>query len=80
MQVLFSEGWDKRKIQFPKTLGKFFQQLSPKFQKVKYKQLHQCNFDELGYEGRNPAFRLLKYAQERYEGGRIVTREGGYVE
>lgn len=37
-------------------------------------------FDELGYEGRNPAFRLLKHVQEKYEGGRTVTREGGYVQ
>ena len=77
MQVLFSEGWDDRKIRSRKALEDFFQQLSPKFQKAKYKRLHQCAFDELGYEGRNLAFRLLKHVQERYEGGNIVTPEDG---
>ena len=80
MQVLFSEGWDETKIRSRKALEEFFHKLSPKFQKTKYKRLHQCAFDELGYEGRNPAFRFLKHVQERYEGGNIVTPEDGYVQ
>ena len=80
MRVLFSEGWDERKIRSHKALEEFFQQLSPKFQKERYKRLHRSAFDELGYEGRNPAFRLLKHVQERYEGGNIVTPEDGYVQ
>lgn len=80
MRVLFSEGWDERKIRSPKAVEEFYKELHPKFQKERYKRLHQCAFDELGYEGRNPAFRLLKHVQERYEGGNIVTPEDGYVQ
>ena len=80
MLVLFSEGWDTTKVKTKSALEEFFQNLSPKFQKSKYKMLHQCAFDELGYEGKNEIFNLLKYIQQRYESGRIVTREGGFVE
>lgn len=80
MLIRFSEGWDEKRIRSRKSLEEFFQELSPKFQKPRYKALHQCAFDELGYEGRNLAFRFLKHVQERYESGRIVTREGGFVE
>ena len=80
MLILFSEGWDEYKIRSGKAVEKFFQELSPKFQKTKYKALHQCAFDELGYEGKNGAFLFLQNVRRRYEGGEIVTREGGYVE
>ena len=80
MLVLFSEGWDTTRVKTNKALEKFFQNLNPKFQKPKYKVLHQCAFDELGYEGKNEIFNLLKYIQQRYESGRTVTREGGFVE
>ena len=61
MQVLFSEGWDDTKIRSNKVLEEFYKELRPKFRKERYKRLHQCAFDELGYEGRNPAFRFLKH-------------------
>lgn len=80
MLILFSEGWDEKRIRSRKALKEFFRELNPKFRTNGYKALHQCAFDELGYEGRNPAFRFLQYLQERYESGRIVTREGGFVE
>lgn len=80
MQVLFSKGWDATRVKTKSGLEEFYQNLSPKFQKPKYKMLHQCAFDELGYEGKNEIFDLLKFLKERYESGRIVTREGGFVE
>ena len=52
MQILFSEGWDDTKIRSNKALEKFYKELRPKFQKERYKRLHQCAFDELGYEGK----------------------------
>ena len=54
MVVLFSEGWNSQKVHTPETLKKFFDALGPKFQKKRYKTLHQAAFDELGSEGRNP--------------------------
>ena len=80
MQILFSEGWDDTKIRSNKALENFYKELRPKFQKERYKRLHQCAFDELGYEGKNEAFILLRAVRERYEKGRIVTREGGFVD
>ena len=80
MQILFSEGWDDTKIRSNRALEDFYKELRPKFQKEKYKTLHQFAFDELGYEGKNEAFILLRAVRERYEKGRIVTREGGFVD
>lgn len=80
MQILFSEGWDDTKIRSNKALENFYKELRPKFQKERYKRLHQCAFDELGYEGKNEAFTLLRAVRERYEKGRIVTREGRFVD
>ena len=54
MLVLFSEGWNIQSVHTPETLKKFFEALGPKFQKERYKALHQEAFDELGREGRNP--------------------------
>ena len=70
----------KEKYDPQKAVEEFYKELRPKFQKERYKRLHQCAFDELGYEGRNPEFRLLKHVQERYEGGNIVSPEDGYVQ
>ena len=54
MLVLFSEGWNSQRVHTPETLKKFFEALGPKFQKERYRTLHQEAFDELGREGRNP--------------------------
>ena len=54
MLILFSEGWNSQKVHTPETLKKFFEALGDKFQKEKYKTLHQEAFDELGREDRNP--------------------------
>ena len=80
MQILFSKGWDATRVKTKSGLGEFFQNLSPKFQKPKYTDLHRCAFDELGYEGKNEIYDLLQFLKERYESGRIVTREGEFVE
>ncbi len=80
MQVLFSKGWNATRVKTKSGVEEFFQNLSPKFQKHKYQVLHQCAFDELGYEGKNEIFNLLEFLKERYEKGRIVTPEGGFVE
>ena len=54
MLVLFSEGWNSQRVHTSEALKKFFEALGPKFQKERYKTLHQEAFDELGREGRNP--------------------------
>ena len=54
MMVLFSDDWNSQRVHDSKTLKKFFEALGPKFQKERYKKLHQTAFDELGREGRNP--------------------------
>ena len=57
MLVLFSEGWNHQRIHTPETEKAFFKELGPKFQKKRYKILHQVAYDELGREGRNDAWR-----------------------
>ena len=54
MLVLFSEGWNSQRVHTPETLKEFFDALGLKFQKKRYKKLHQTAFEELGSEGRNP--------------------------
>ena len=51
--LLLSDGWYERIRGSIKELDNFFNALNPKFQKPKYKVLHQYAFDELGYEGKN---------------------------
>ena len=53
MLVLFSEGWNSQRVHTSETLQEFFEALGPKFQKKRYKTLHQEAFDELGREDRN---------------------------
>ena len=75
MQVLIAEGWDETRIQTDTDLIEFFQVLPNEFQEPKYKALHQCAFDELGYEGKNAAYLLLRDLQRRQARGEIGTPE-----
>ena len=54
IQILLSQGWAEDIINNNHSVDEFFQSLKPKFQKDKYRVLHQSAYDELGYEGRNP--------------------------
>lgn len=73
MQLLFSDGWADQIIHNKGKEDDLFQSLKPKFQKPKYRVLHQCAYDELGFEGKNPVvnrakdfantFRQAKFAQ-----------------
>ena len=73
MQILFSQGWGKDIIGGTRDVDDFFGSLKSKFQKPRYKRLHQSAYDELGYEGKNPVinhnkdfvetFKQAKYAQ-----------------
>ena len=67
MVVLFSEGWDSQEVHTPETLKKFFEALGPKFQKERYKRLHQEVFDELGREGRNPIWSAWDLKRRMFE-------------
>ena len=58
MEILLSLDWIG-KIITANSADEFFQSLAPKFQKRKYKVLHQCAFDSLGYENKNMAFQHL---------------------
>ena len=61
MEIMLSEDqgrWVKRIIKSGNE-NEFFQNLSSEFQDKKYKVLHQCAFDELGYEYKNLAFTHL---------------------
>ena len=74
MLLLFSEGWDHRKVHTAETEKKFFEELGTKFQKKRFKDLHQTAFDELGREGKNPIWRardLKRQMVERQMVGRI---------
>ena len=75
MQVMLSDGWANQIIYNEGKEEDFFESLKPKFQKPKYKVLHQCAYDELGFEGKNPVikhgedfantFKEAKFAQWR---------------
>ena len=67
MSVLFSEGWNSQRVHTPETLKKFFEALGPKFQKERYKRLHQEVFDELGREGRNPIWSAWNLKRQAIE-------------
>ena len=54
MQVMLSDSWANQIIYNEEKEEDFFESLKPKFQKPKYKVLHQCAYDELGFEGKNP--------------------------
>ena len=56
MLVLFSEGWNHQRIHTRETEERFFDTLGPKFQKKRYKKLHQIAYEELGHEGKNDAW------------------------
>ena len=51
MQVLFPDVAHEVIVDY--TNGKFFDLLDSDFQSIEYKNLHQCAFDELRYEGKN---------------------------
>ncbi len=61
MQVMLSDGWANQIIYNEGKEEDFFQSLKPKFQKPKYKVLHQCAYDELGFEGKNP---IVKHRED----------------
>ena len=67
MLVLFSEGWNSQRVHTPETLQEFFEALGPKFQKERYKTLHQEAFDELGREGRNPIWSAWNLKHRMFE-------------
>lgn len=71
MLILFSEGWNSQKVHTPETLKKFFEALGPKFQKERYKRLHQEAFDELGREGRNPIWNAWNLKRRMVEEHRM---------
>lgn len=60
MQILFSKGWASKIIGNNQREEQFYQALNPRFQKNKYKVLHWCAYDELGYEGRNPVVKFYE--------------------
>ena len=75
MLVLFSEGWNSQRVHTPETLKEFFEALGPKFQKKRYKDLHQTAFDELGREGRNPIWSDWNLKHQMIERQRIREME-----
>lgn len=85
MLILFSEGWNSQRVHTQETLNKFFEALGPKFQKERYKTLHQEAFDELGREGRNPiwsAWDLKRRMSEEHmmsEMRNIMPGPGGII-
>ena len=66
IQVKLSEGWAERII-VNDTTDEFFLSLKSKYQKPKYKTLHSCAFDELGYDGRNEVIRIYEQMDKRRE-------------
>ena len=64
MLDLFSKGWNHQRIHTPETEKEFFETLGPKFQKKRYKKLHQTVYEELGREGRNDAW---NHKQQRHQ-------------
>ncbi len=94
MLDLFSEGWNHQRIHTPDTEQKFFEELGPKFQKRRYKKLHQIAYDELGREGKNDAWshkNLMRQAIEEKQkenlkvgmpgpGGMIYKRGGQIIQ
>ena len=71
MLVLFSEGWNSQRVHTSETLNNFFEALGPKFQKERYKTLHQEAFDELGREGRNPIWSAWDLKRRMFEEHRM---------
>lgn len=77
MLVLFSEGWDDRRVHTPETEEKFFEALGPKFQKKRFKDLHQTAFDELGREGKNPIWSARDLKRQMIERQMVRRVEAG---
>ena len=77
MLVLFSEGWDHRKVYTPETEKKFFEALGPKFQKKRFMDLHQTAFDELGREGKNPIWSAWDLKRQMVERQMVRRVEAG---
>ena len=75
MQILFSKGWANKIIGKHQGEEQFYQALNPKFQKNKYKMLHRCAYDELGYEGRNPVVKFYETEIGKIEYS-ILSRKG----
>lgn len=75
MLTLFSEGWNHQRIHTPETEKKFFEELGPKFQKKRYKVLHQIAYDELGREGKNDAWRHKDLKRQMIERNMIQRAE-----
>ena len=75
MQILFLKGWASKIIGNHQGEEQFYQALNPKFQKSKYKMLHRCAYDELGYEGKNPAAKFYEtnIGESEYS---ILSRKG----
>ena len=67
MLVLFSEGWNHQRIHTRETEQKFFKELGVKFQKERYKKLHQIAYDELGHEGKNDAWSHKNLKRQAFE-------------
>lgn len=64
MQVRLTHDWNSQTFHTAETEKKFFESLSPKFKRKRYEVLHQCAFDELIYESRNEALRLIRLKRE----------------
>ena len=53
LRALFTEDAAKKLINDYAPADEFFKLLKPKYQKKRYKDLHQCAYDDLTFEGRN---------------------------
>ena len=74
MNILFSKGWASKIIGNNQGEEQFYQALNPKFQKNKYKVLHQCAYDELGHEGRNPVVKFYEAEIGEFEYSTLSRR------
>lgn len=75
MQILLSEGWAEKIIKNRRTKDEFFHLLRKKFQKTKYKRLHQSAYNELDYEGKNEVTRRLEKMEENQRYRRELLRQ-----
>ena len=75
IQVSLSDDWTDKIIARESTVDDFFQILKPKFQKTKYKVLHQSAYDELGFEGKNKTVNRSKKREEDRRYRRESQRE-----
>ena len=64
IQLSLSLDWADRIVVGENDVEDFFKILKPKFQKTRYKLLHQWAYNELGYEGKNKAVNMAKALQE----------------